>query len=219
MSLISIERLPVMGHFVCGDTASMPPIMVSREVRGHDGVRITIEWAAAQELHTRVADLAAHDLRQCALSRTEPLDAHWSVRLFQHPRAGHRVVLASLSARDGSAFRGVTIVDRDTEFIAIDVGADRAPRKLDGLPTLRPFRSDLAPLRGRRLRVLADTPTDDAGRPQLLPDGAQEVVADTDAVGPGLTVRVHIPAAPGITAHIAWDQLAFYDEPSAAERV
>lgn len=119
-------------------------------------------------------------------------------------------MLASLSSHDRSAFRGIDIIDRDTDLVIVHVDPDRGPQQLQNQPTLRRFRSDLAPLRGRRLLVLTEAPTDDTGRPQIGAAGAQEVIADT--LGPGLTVRVRIPSEPSTTANIAWDQLAFYDQ-------
>lgn len=192
------------------EPASIPPVAVSREAHAEQGIRITIEWVSGHHTHARVVDLTADELAQCALSRTEPLDERWSVHLFQHPRAGRRVVLASLSSRDRSAFHRVEIIDRDNDFVAFVVDPEGIARPLTGQPALRPFRSDLTPLRGRRLRIMTEIPTDDTGTPQPLP--SQEVIADADTVGPGLTVRVRSPQTPGLTAHIAWNQLAFYDE-------
>lgn len=202
-----------MGTFTRGDTAAMPPVTVSRESHDEDGVRITIEWLCNTEIRATVVDLTAADLRECTLSRTQQLDDEWVVKLFQHPRAGRRAVLASQSSRDRSAFRGLTIVDRDRELVAIDVRDGSAPRLVEGLPTLRPFRSDLTPLRGRRLRVLSESPTDDTGKLQSHLAGVPDVIADADTVGPGLTVRVRLPQQTNAFGYVAWDQLAFYDEP------
>lgn len=200
-----------------GDPGWVPPVLVSREAHVDGGVRMTIEWVSGRVTQARMVELAADDLARCALSRTEPLDQQWSVKLYQHRRAGRRVVMAALFSRDLSTFRDIKIIDRDTDFVAFVVDGAGTPRPLVGEPTLRPFRSDLTPLRGRRLRVMTEAPTDDAGTPQALPVGLHEAIADADAVGPGLTVRVRIPEAPGVTAHIAWDQLAFYDEPPIQE--
>lgn len=204
-----------MGTFTRGDTSSMPPVMVSRETHGKGGVRITIEWSCNGRLHTRVVDLTSDDLGSSRLSKTVALDEMWSVDLFQHPRAGRRAVFAMHTSRDRCVVRGLTVVDRETELIAVEIDDDHVPRRpVDGTAILRPFRSDLSALRGRRLRVIADVPTDDTSIPQPLPQGPQDVIAETHTIGPGLTVAVRSPRAPETVAHVAWHQLAFYDEPS-----
>ena len=70
------------------------------------------------------------------------------------------------------------------------------------------FDSDTTGLRGKRMRVLVDIPTDDAGVPQDLPAGTTDVVSLDDEVGPNLSVRVHLAGDPGTTAYVRYDQLA-----------
>lgn len=69
-------------------------------------------------------------------------------------------------------------------------------------------------LKGRRLRVLTDLPTDDAGDPQdQLPAGITDVISVRDTVTPNLTVRVHPVDDPTTIAYIRYDQLALYHYP------
>ncbi|HUO37569.1 MAG TPA: hypothetical protein VMU34_06915 [Mycobacterium sp.] len=74
------------------------------------------------------------------------------------------------------------------------------------------FRHDQTGLRGKRLRLLTDDPTDDAGAPSNLPAGITEVVSTEDQVGPNLSVRVHPLNEPNRIAYVAFDQLAIYEE-------
>lgn len=74
------------------------------------------------------------------------------------------------------------------------------------------FRYDTTGLSGRRLRLLTDMPTDDAGVPQDLPVGITEVISTEDEVGPNLSVRVHPLNDPTQIAYVAFDQLAIYDD-------
>jgi len=78
--------------------------------------------------------------------------------------------------------------------------------------TYHQFRYDAKGLRGKRLRLLTDVPTDDAGVPQDLPVGATDVISTEDEVGPNLSVRVHPLDDPKNIAYVAFDQLALYDE-------
>lgn len=52
-----------------GDTSAMPPVAVAREALGEDGIRITIEWASRQRLHTRLVDLTTESTCSTARSR------------------------------------------------------------------------------------------------------------------------------------------------------
>ncbi len=74
------------------------------------------------------------------------------------------------------------------------------------------FGYDAKGLRGKRLRLLSDVPTDDAGVPQDLPVGGTDVISTEDGVGPNLSVRVYPPGSPENIAYVAFDQLALYDE-------
>jgi len=67
------------------------------------------------------------------------------------------------------------------------------------------FESPLCP------RVIVSPPTDDTGAPQNLPPGTTDVVADADAVGLGLTVRVRLPDDSTQIAYVTFDQLAVYE--------
>jgi hypothetical protein len=73
------------------------------------------------------------------------------------------------------------------------------------------FRYDMTGLKGKRLRVLTDIPTDDAAVPQDLRVGITDVIADDDTVSVSLTVRVHPVDNPTQIAYVRFDQLALYD--------
>lgn len=66
-------------------------------------------------------------------------------------------------------------------------------------------------LSGRRMRLLTNKPTNDAGTPQNLPRGITEVISADDVVGPNLSVRVYPADDPTQIAYVAFDQLAIYD--------
>ncbi|HEY0229155.1 MAG TPA: hypothetical protein VGC05_22755, partial [Mycobacterium sp.] len=67
-------------------------------------------------------------------------------------------------------------------------------------------------LRGKRLRVLSDTPVNDAGMPQGLPEGITEVIAIDNEPNINLSVRVHAPDDPNCVAFVGFEQLALYDD-------
>lgn len=199
---------------VFGDAAGGPPprVIVSREALESNAIRVCVEWALDDELRQQqVQILSSDELQRCSLDRRIVLDDRWCVNLFQHPRAGRRTVLAMLIASDPPAAQGLAIVDLDEEWIAVDIGAVGGARRLEDAPICRRFRSDLSPLRGRRLLLLSEHPTDDRGTPQHLPAGTTDVIADADTVGPGLAVRVRLPDDATRIAHIAFDQLAVCD--------
>ena len=66
-------------------------------------------------------------------------------------------------------------------------------------------------LRGRRMRLLTDLPTDDASVPQDLPRGTIDVISTEDEVGPNLSVRVHPVDDTTQIAYVVIDQLALYE--------
>lgn len=75
------------------------------------------------------------------------------------------------------------------------------------------FVVDATGLKGKRLQVLTDLPTDDAAVPQdQLPRGITDVIADDDEVSMNLTVRVYPVGQPTTIAYIRYDQLALYDD-------
>lgn len=73
------------------------------------------------------------------------------------------------------------------------------------------FSYEATGLSGRRMHLLTDIPTNDAGVPQDLPVGITEVISADDVVGPNLSVRVHPIDDPTQIAYVAFDQLAIYD--------
>jgi hypothetical protein len=74
------------------------------------------------------------------------------------------------------------------------------------------FPYDMTGLKGKRLRMLAAIPTDDAAVPQDLPAGITDVIADDDEVSVNLTVRVYPVGDPHTIAYVKFDQLALYDD-------
>lgn len=74
------------------------------------------------------------------------------------------------------------------------------------------FSYEATGLSGRRLRLLTEVPTNDAGFPQDLPEGITDVISDDDVVGPNLSLRVHPVDDPTQIAYVAYDQLAMYDD-------
>jgi hypothetical protein len=96
------------------------------------------------------------------------------------------------------------MVPHDNQGMAQNRGDDR---------TFHRFRYDTTGLHGKRLRVLTDMPTNDAGWPQdQLPKGITEVIAIDNEPNVNLSVRVHPPQNPNCVAFVAFDQLAIYDE-------
>jgi hypothetical protein len=88
------------------------------------------------------------------------------------------------------------------------------PRRA-AVPVTSPFQEfdfEVTGLRGKRMRVLVDIPTDDAGVPQDLPAGATDVIALDDEVGPNLSIGVHLAGDPAVTAYVRYDQLALYTD-------
>ena len=76
----------------------------------------------------------------------------------------------------------------------------------------RRLTADTTGLKGRRLRVLTDLPTNDAAVPQdQLPQGITDVIADEDEVTVLNTVRVHPVGDPHTIAYVRYDQLAVND--------
>jgi hypothetical protein len=74
------------------------------------------------------------------------------------------------------------------------------------------FSYEATGLVGRRMHLLTDIPTNDAGVPQDLPEGTTEVISADDVVGPNLSVRVYRADNPDQIAYVAFDQLAIYDD-------
>lgn len=79
-------------------------------------------------------------------------------------------------------------------------------------PEFRPFPYDTTGLRGRRLRVMAAYPTDDARIDADLPAGITDVIAVDDTPNVTLSLQVHPVGDPTRIAFVAFDQLALYSE-------
>ncbi len=77
--------------------------------------------------------------------------------------------------------------------------------------TFHRFSYEATGLSGRRMRLLTDIPTNDAGVPQDLPLEITDVISSDDVVGPNLSLRVYPVGEPSQIAYVAYDQLAIYD--------
>ena len=77
--------------------------------------------------------------------------------------------------------------------------------------TYRRLFHQAAGLRGKRMRLLTEIPTDDAGVPQDLPQGITDVISLGDSVTPNLTVRVHPVGDPDAVAYVRFEQLGLYN--------
>jgi hypothetical protein len=80
-------------------------------------------------------------------------------------------------------------------------------------PKVHRFRYNAAGLRGKRMRLMSDLPTSDAGKPQESLIGVTDVVCLDET--PNVTtyeVRVHPVGLPEIVAFVAFTQLALYDD-------
>lgn len=80
------------------------------------------------------------------------------------------------------------------------------------IPPFRPLRYDTTGLRGRKLRLVTDYPTDDAGIDADLPAGIADVVAIDDTPNVTFSVQVHPVDDPTRIAFVAFDQLALYSD-------
>jgi hypothetical protein len=78
--------------------------------------------------------------------------------------------------------------------------------------TFHVFRYDATGLRGKRMRLLTDLPTNDAGDPQDDLIGHTDVIALDDTPSVFHSLRVHPVDDPDTIAIVAIDQLALYDQ-------
>lgn len=75
----------------------------------------------------------------------------------------------------------------------------------------RRFRYDAIGLRGKRMRLVDDLPTSDAGHVQDALIGVTDVVCLDDSPSVMHDLRVHPVGQPGIVARVEFRQLALYD--------
>jgi hypothetical protein len=78
-------------------------------------------------------------------------------------------------------------------------------------PAFHSFPYDVTGLKGKRLRVLTDMPTDGMA-PVELPIGVTDVIAVDDEVSVFLTLQVHPVDDPSTVASVLFDQLALFDD-------
>ena len=78
-------------------------------------------------------------------------------------------------------------------------------------PKVRHFRYDATSLRGKRMRLMDDLPTSDAGRPQEALMGVTDVICPDDT--PNVMHNLHVDPVgqPDTVAVVDFDQLALYD--------
>ncbi|HUB56357.1 MAG TPA: hypothetical protein VMB04_14465 [Mycobacterium sp.] len=77
---------------------------------------------------------------------------------------------------------------------------------------VRRFRFDATGLRGKRMRLMDDLPTSDAGRPQEVLIGVTDVICLDDTPDVMHDLRVHPIGQPDVVARVEFRQLALYDE-------
>ena len=81
---------------------------------------------------------------------------------------------------------------------------------LDEARTFRRFRYDANGLRGKRMRLLDDLPTSDAGHPQEALIGITDVICLDETPNVMHDLRVHPVGQPDIVARVEFRQLALY---------
>jgi hypothetical protein len=73
------------------------------------------------------------------------------------------------------------------------------------------FRYDATGLRGKRMGLIDDFPTSDAGWPQDTLIGATDVICLDDTPNVMHNLRVHPVGRPDVVARVEFRQLAIYD--------
>jgi hypothetical protein len=82
----------------------------------------------------------------------------------------------------------------------------------EAVSTYRRFRYDATGLCGKRMRLLDDLPTSDAGHVQETLIGVTEVICLDDTPSVMHDLRVHAVGQPGVVARVEFRQLALYDQ-------
>jgi hypothetical protein len=80
---------------------------------------------------------------------------------------------------------------------------------------VRHFRYDATGLRGKRMRLMDDLPTSDAGHPQETLIGVTDVICLDDTPNVMHDLRVHPVDRPDVVALVEFRQLAVYDDQDA----
>jgi hypothetical protein len=79
-------------------------------------------------------------------------------------------------------------------------------------PKVHHFRYDATGLRGKRMRLIDDLPTNDAGDPQEALIGHTDVICLDDTPNVMHSLRVHPVGQPDTVALVGFTQLALYDD-------
>lgn len=82
----------------------------------------------------------------------------------------------------------------------------------DDARTCHPFRYDATGLRGKRMRLIDDLPTSDAGHMQEALIGVTEVICVDETPNVMHDLRVHPVGHPELVARVEFRQLALYDQ-------
>jgi hypothetical protein len=82
----------------------------------------------------------------------------------------------------------------------------------DQFGDVRHFRYDAAGLRGKRMRLMDDLPTSDAGHIQEVLIGVIDVICLDDTPDVMHDLRVHPVGRPDLVARVEFRQLAIYDQ-------
>jgi hypothetical protein len=77
---------------------------------------------------------------------------------------------------------------------------------------VRHFRYDATGLRGKRMRLMDDLPTSDAGHIQEALIGVTDVICLDDTPNVMHDLRVHPVDRPDVVAYVEFRQLAIYDD-------
>jgi hypothetical protein len=83
---------------------------------------------------------------------------------------------------------------------------------------VRHFRYDAIDLRGKRMRLMDELPTSDAGHIQESLRGVTDVICLDDTPNVMHDLRVHPVGRPDVVAPVEFRQLAIYDEPTEQQR-
>jgi hypothetical protein len=79
-------------------------------------------------------------------------------------------------------------------------------------PKVHHFRYDATGLRGKRMRLMDDFPTSDAGHPQEALIGLTDVICLDDTPSVLHNLQVHPVGQPDTVALVEFTQLALYDD-------
>ena len=86
------------------------------------------------------------------------------------------------------------------------------PEQSGSEPKVHHFQYDATGLRGKRMRLMDDLPTSDAGWPQEALTGVTDIICRDDTPNVMHDLRVHPVGQPETVARVEFRQLALYDD-------